>query len=83
MQIWVDADACPNVIKEILFRVAERARIMVTLVANQAVATPRIAWVQALQVAQGCEAGRVAALLAAGGASGNPDIFRRRGWCRR
>lgn len=53
MQIWVDADACPNVIKEILFRVAERARIMVTLVANQAVATPRIAWVQALQVAQG------------------------------
>ena len=53
MQIWVDADACPNVIKEILFRVAERARVMVTLVANQAVATPRIAWVQALQVAQG------------------------------
>ncbi len=53
MQIWVDADACPNVIKEILFRVAERARIMVTLVANQAVPTPRIAWVQALQVAQG------------------------------
>ncbi|MBP8925896.1 MAG: YaiI/YqxD family protein [Pseudomonadales bacterium] len=53
MQIWVDADACPNVIKEILFRVAERTRIMVTLVANQAVPTPRIAWVQALQVAQG------------------------------
>lgn len=53
MQIWVDADACPNVIKEILFRVAERTRIMVTLVANQAIPLPRIAWVQALQVAQG------------------------------
>ena len=35
MQIWVDADACPNVIKEILFRVAGRARIMVTLLAKQ------------------------------------------------
>ena len=34
MKIWVDADACPVVIKEILFRVAERKQIVVTLVAN-------------------------------------------------
>ena len=53
MQIWVDADACPNVIKEILFRVAERARIMVTLVANQPVPVPRMQYVRAVQVAQG------------------------------
>ena len=53
MQIWVDADACPNVIKEILFRVAERARIMVTLLANQPVAVPRQQYVRAVQVSQG------------------------------
>jgi uncharacterized protein YaiI (UPF0178 family) len=53
VQIWVDADACPNVIKEILFRVAERARIMVTLVANQPVPVPRMQYVRAVQVAQG------------------------------
>jgi uncharacterized protein YaiI (UPF0178 family) len=35
MQIWVDADACPTVIKDILLRAADRARIRVTLVANQ------------------------------------------------
>ena len=35
MQIWVDADACPNVIKEVLFRAADRAAMPVTLVANQ------------------------------------------------
>ena len=34
MQIWDDADACPNVIKEILFRAAERAQVSLTLVAN-------------------------------------------------
>jgi hypothetical protein len=40
MRIWVDADACPSVIKEILFRAAERAGIKLTLVANQPVRTP-------------------------------------------
>jgi uncharacterized protein YaiI (UPF0178 family) len=53
MRIWVDADACPNVIKEILFRVAERTGILVTLVANQPLAVPRIAQVQTLQVERG------------------------------
>ena len=36
MQIWVDADACPSAIKDILFRAAERERIHVTFVANKA-----------------------------------------------
>ena len=53
MQIWVDADACPNVIKEILFRAAERVAVRVTLVANQAIAVPRNRYVRSIQVASG------------------------------
>lgn len=53
MQIWVDADACPNVIKEILFRAAERAQIQVTLVANQLIRTPPSRFIRSLQVASG------------------------------
>jgi len=49
-QIWVDADACPGVIKEILFRAAERAQVQVTLVANQWLRTPTSRYVRALQV---------------------------------
>ena len=52
-QIWVDADACPGPIKEILFRAAERAQVMVTLVANQMLRTPATRWVRAMQVAGG------------------------------
>jgi len=52
-QIWVDADACPGPIKEILFRAAERAQVMVTLVANQMLRTPSTRWVRAVQVAGG------------------------------
>jgi len=53
MRIWVDADACPNAIKEILFRAAERARIDLTLVANQPVRTPPSQYIKALQVPPG------------------------------
>lgn len=53
MQIWVDADACPNVIKEILFRAAERVRIMVTLVANQPLRIPPSLYIKTCQVAAG------------------------------
>ena len=53
MQIWVDADACPNVIKEILFRAADRAQIHVTLVANQLIRTPPSRFIRSLQVASG------------------------------
>jgi uncharacterized protein YaiI (UPF0178 family) len=55
MTIWVDADACPNVIKEILFRAAERARIEVVLVANQWLRTPASRYVRAIQVAGGLD----------------------------
>ena len=41
MQIWVDADACPGEIKELLFRAAKRTKTKVTLVANQPMQTPR------------------------------------------
>jgi len=53
MQIWVDADACPNVIKEILFRAAERMQIRTTLVANQFVRTPPSLYIKSIQVAAG------------------------------
>lgn len=53
MQIWVDADACPNVIKEILFRVAERLSIQVTLVANQPVKVPPSRFIRTIQVGAG------------------------------
>ena len=53
MAIWVDADACPNVIKEILFRAAERTQTPLTLVANQSLRVPPSRYVRALRVAQG------------------------------
>jgi hypothetical protein len=53
MQIWVDADACPMVIKEILFRAAQRASIMTTLVANKLLRVPHSPFIRALQVPQG------------------------------
>jgi uncharacterized protein YaiI (UPF0178 family) len=53
MRIWVDADACPNVIKDILFRAAERARVVLTLVANQPIRTPPSQYIKALQVPAG------------------------------
>lgn len=52
-QIWVDADACPGPIKEILFRAAERAQVQVTLVANQWLRTPPSRHIRALQVQGG------------------------------
>jgi uncharacterized protein YaiI (UPF0178 family) len=53
MSIWVDADACPAVIREILFRAAKRTGVQLTLVANQAINTPASPNIKALQVAQG------------------------------
>jgi len=53
MHIWVDADACPNVIKNILFRAAERAQVALTLVANQLIRIPPSRFVKALQVPAG------------------------------
>src|SRR5210317_1065564 len=53
MKIWVDADACPVVIKDILFRAAERVKIEVILVANQSVQVPRSRYISFVHVAQG------------------------------
>ena len=53
MQIWVDADACPGVIKEMLFRAAGRTRLPLTLVANQALRVPPSPWIRSIQVARG------------------------------
>ncbi len=53
MQIWVDADACPVLIKEILFRAAKRTGIQITLVANQFIQTPALANITMLRVASG------------------------------
>ena len=53
MKIWVDADACPVVVKEILFRAATRWQIHVTLVANQMLRTTPSAWIRSIQVPQG------------------------------
>jgi len=51
--IWVDADACPGVIKDILFRAADRHRIVTTLVANTLLRTPPSEFVRAMQVPRG------------------------------
>ena len=53
MRIWVDADACPGEIKELLFRAADRTQTKVTLVANQPLRTPRSEFVDSLLVSAG------------------------------
>ena len=53
MRIWVDADACPRVIKEILFRAAERKQVLLTLVANHTLPIPKSPLIRSLQVEQG------------------------------
>ncbi|WP_129643206.1 YaiI/YqxD family protein [Peristeroidobacter agariperforans] len=66
MQIWVDADACPNAIKDILFRAAERARVQVTLVANTALRIPPSPYLRLVQVPAGFDVAdkRIVELLA-------------------
>ncbi|PTD96425.1 YaiI/YqxD family protein [Pseudothauera lacus] len=55
MKIWVDADACPAAIKEILFRAARRTGIELTLVANQMLRTPPSPSIRAVQVPSGAD----------------------------
>ena len=55
MQIWVDADACPGEIKELLFRAAKRTETKVTLVANQPMHTPRSDFISSLLVPAGMD----------------------------
>lgn len=53
MAIWVDADACPRVIKEVLYRAAIRTKTLTTLVANQMLFTPPSPWIKSVQVPSG------------------------------
>lgn len=53
MRIWVDADACPIAIKEVLYRAANRAKVSVILIANQMLRVPPSPWIRALQVPAG------------------------------
>ena len=53
MRLWVDADACPGVIKEILYRAADRRGIPLILVANQGLRVPASPWIRTVQVEQG------------------------------
>lgn len=53
ISIWVDADACPKVIREILFKAANRVGVPLTLVANHALPVPKSPHIKALQVEQG------------------------------
>jgi uncharacterized protein YaiI (UPF0178 family) len=53
MNIWIDADACPKVIKEILFRAAQRTETMLILVSNHAIAVPSSPFITRIQVTSG------------------------------
>ena len=53
MHIWVDADACPGSVKDILYRAAERSQIAMTLVANKALHAPRSPFIRSLKVERG------------------------------
>ncbi len=68
MRIWVDADACPNVIKDILFRAAQRRGFDLILVANQALRTPPGANIRSVQVQAGFDVAdnHIAQALSAG-----------------
>lgn len=76
MRIWVDADACPNVIKDILFRAAERAQVTLTLVANQPVRMPPSRYIRSVQVPAGFDAAddRIVQLVESGDLVVTADI---------
>jgi uncharacterized protein YaiI (UPF0178 family) len=76
MKIWVDADACPKVIKEILFRAAERRQVQLTLVANKLLYCPPSKVIRALQVPAGFDVAdnKIAELVVAGDLVVTADI---------
>jgi len=76
LQLWVDADACPNVIKDILFRAAERRQVVCTLVANQFIPVPRVAWLKSMQVPAGFDVAddRIVELIQLGDLAITADI---------
>lgn len=68
MRIWVDADGCPKPIQQILFRAAERARVLTTFVANRDLRLPRSPFLRSMQVSRGFDVAdsRIAALVERG-----------------
>ncbi|MFP5430071.1 MAG: YaiI/YqxD family protein [Gammaproteobacteria bacterium] len=76
MQLWVDADACPNVIKDILFRAAEKRQILCTLVANQFIQVPKGPWFKSMQVPSGFDVAddRIVELIQPGDLAITADI---------
>ena len=76
MNIWVDADACPSAVKDILFRAAQRVRIQLTLVANRPLRTPPSPFIRAMQVPSGFDVadGRIAELVGEGDLVVTADI---------
>lgn len=75
-QIWVDADACPAAVKDLLFRAADRTKTRVTLVSNQILRTPTSPWIESLLVPGGMNVAdrRIVELLAAGDLVVTADI---------
>lgn len=76
MQIWVDADACPAAVKELLFRAAERTQIRTILVSNQVLRTPSSSWIQSILVPGGMNVAdrRIVEMLSAGDLVVSADI---------
>ncbi|HZN33808.1 MAG TPA: YaiI/YqxD family protein [Pirellulaceae bacterium] len=76
MQIWVDADACPGEIKDLLFRAAQRLKIKLTLVANQSLRIPRSEFIHTLLVPDGMNIAdrRIVELVAPGDLVVTADI---------
>src|SRR6476659_8891296 len=76
MQIWVDADACPGEIKELLYRAAERVQVKLTLVANQSLRIPRSEFIETLLVRDGANVAdrRIVELAAPGDLVVTADI---------
>lgn len=76
LQLWVDADACPNVIKDILFRAAEKRQVLCTLVANQFIPVPRVDWLKSIQVPAGFDVAddRIVELIHPGDLAVTADI---------
>jgi len=76
MRIWVDADACPGEIKELLYRAAERMKIKLTLVANQSLRIPRSEYIDTVLVRDGANVAdrRIVELVAPGDLVVTADI---------
>jgi uncharacterized protein YaiI (UPF0178 family) len=76
MHVWVDADACPSEIKELLYRAAMRRKVKATLVANQQMPTPKSEYIDSIVVQAGMDVAdrRIVALLEPGDLVVTADI---------